>query len=75
MLNQNLTSQSLMKRIGFFFGLFLTFFLRLQIYEAIAAIFWQFTGYVLKIVKLNVFRVACGQYGKNKVWENDRIHE
>ena len=30
----------------FLFGCFLTFFLRLQIYEAIAAIFWQFASSV-----------------------------
>ena len=37
-----------MKRISSFFGLFFfTFFLRLQIYEAIAAILWLFVSYGL----------------------------
>ena len=48
-----------------FFGLsFLLFFLRLQIYEAIAAIFWQSASYVLKIVAfwmllLSYYRAFC----------------
>ena len=40
-----------MKRLCFFFlAVFLTFFLRLPIYEAIAAIFWQFASYVLQLL-------------------------
>ena len=35
-----------MKRISFFLGCLFTVFLRLQIYKAIAAIFWQFASYV-----------------------------
>ena len=38
-----------MKRMFLFGSVFLTFFLRRQIYEAIAAIFWQFASYVFTI--------------------------
>ena len=42
--NQNIRSQQLMKNLFSF--VFFTNFLRLQIYKAIAAIFWQSANYV-----------------------------
>ena len=39
-----------MKRLVFLICLFYCFFSRLQIYEAIAAIFWQSASYILIVV-------------------------
>ena len=43
-----------MKR-RFFWSVFFTVILRLQIYEAIAAIFWQSVSYVLQFLQFFVF--------------------
>ena len=62
-INQNLTSQPLMKRISFFF-FGLSFFYLLfesQIYEAIAAIFWQFASYGLTAKFINSRRQPLKQ--------------
>ena len=50
-----------MKRRIFFGSVFFIVFLRLQIYEAIAAIFWQSARYVVyfALVAVNYYRVFC----------------
>ena len=47
-INQNITHQTSMKR-RIFWSVFFYRLFRLQIYEAIAAIFWQSDRYVFKL--------------------------
>ena len=60
-LNQNNISALNEKNKYLFWSVFFTFFLRLQIYEAFAVIFWQFASYVFSIWDLFVCS-PCKEY-------------
>ena len=56
-LNQNLNISAPNEKNKFlFWSVFLTFFLRLQIYEVIAAIFWQRASYVCNLMTKRILK-------------------